>query len=313
MDVLEAKRRTCRDLARVIVCVVLISAVCWAAVMSLEAASPSRRLTVMATPHVAHIRKRRAEKQSSAPASTMKTVAAAVGAQMRNPAESTSRPRVDRPPRGQGAAGGGHEVAKRKRAYFQEHWHPGTDAGADCARMHRTGPPGDGGKMICLDAVPAPSEPCFVLSVGVGGLPGRPPDFRFALALHEQMPHCRIHVYDGTNFGRGVITNAPPFVHLFPENFTPETWQRYKQKRVDMFKIDCEGCEFNCIPPMLANVDVDLIMVEVHPFRDIQTIDRFMKTLTTKHGIYYREPNIQHTDGTCIEFALRRRNQKQDQ
>ena len=36
-------------------------------------------------------------------------------------------------------------------------------------------------------------------------------------------------------------------------------------------------------------------------------VDEFMRGLNRTHGIFYREPNIMHSDGTCIEFALRRR------
>ena len=58
------------------------------------------------------------------------------------------------------------------REYWQSHWNMGTREGLDCAKMRRVGPLGDGGKVLCFDAVPGPSEPCFVLSVGVGGLVG---------------------------------------------------------------------------------------------------------------------------------------------
>ena len=36
-------------------------------------------------------------------------------------------------------------------------------------------------------------------------------------------------------------------------------------------------------------------------------VEKLMRAINKTHGIYYREPNIQHSDGTCIEFALRRR------
>jgi hypothetical protein len=203
---------------------------------------------------------------------------------------------------------GSHLVPRlNMREYFQGHWNPGTDVGADCARMRRVGPSGDGGKMVCFDAVPKAGEECFVLSVGVGGPPGQPPDFRFEIDLHRRLPHCKIDVYDGTNFGRGAIRNAPHFVNFHAENFSPTTWKRYAGRRIDMFKIDCEGCEFADVPPFLAHVPTEQLMVEVHGNKSPHQVHKLMSELNATHGIFYREPNIQHSDGTCIEFALRRR------
>ena len=198
-------------------------------------------------------------------------------------------------------------VAVNMREYFQGHWNVGTYEGMDCAQMRRVGADGDGGKVVCWDAVPAPSEPCFVLSVGVGGAPGAPPDFSFERDLHRRLPHCTMDVYDGTNFGRGPITNAPKYVNFFPQNFQPTTWQKYQGRRVDIFKIDCEGCEFESIAPFIDNVHTEQLLFEIHGGGRHKQVEQLMRSLNKTLGIYYREPNIQFSDGTCIEFALRRR------
>ena len=66
------------------------------------------------------------------------------------------------------------------RSYLQKNWHPGISGAMDCGLVRRIGPAGDGGKAICLDSFPSGvNDPCFVLSVGVGGLPNQPPDFGF--------------------------------------------------------------------------------------------------------------------------------------
>ena len=174
--------------------------------------------------------------------------------------------------------------------------------------MRRVGPSGDGGKMVCFDAAPALEEPCLIVSVGVGGDAAKPADFRFEHDLHRRLGNCSIDVFDGTNFGRGAIRNAPPFVRFFPENFTPHTWQRYRGRRVDIFKIDCEGCEFSgSVTDFLKHVPTEQLLIEVHGGNRHDDVKKLMTTLNTSHGIFYREPNIQHSDGTCIEFALRRR------
>ena len=55
------------------------------------------------------------------------------------------------------------------RRYFQREWNAGTAAALDCARVKRVGDRGDGGKLVCLDAMPPPTTPCRVVSVGAGG------------------------------------------------------------------------------------------------------------------------------------------------
>ena len=196
------------------------------------------------------------------------------------------------------------------RAYFQSHWNPGTDEGTNCANRVRFGPGGDGGKLVCLDVLSLQAD-CFVLSVGVGGAPDQPPDFRFETDFHRHFPNCAIHVYDGTNFGRGRITGAPEFLTFFPENFTPLTGARYRGKRIDLFKIDCEGCEFTTIRPLLQLAHVVQINMELHGQNTnpsvMEEVELLMTTINKTHGIFNKEPNIEHSDGTCIEFAFLRR------
>jgi hypothetical protein len=200
-----------------------------------------------------------------------------------------------------------HGMGSMLRSYLQGNWNPGTNEGADCAHMRRIGPNGDGGKMVCFDILPKVYEECFVLSVGVGGPPGQPPDFRFEIDLHKHLPHCKIDVYDGTNFGRGAIRNAPDFVNFFAENFSPSTWKRYLGRSVNILKIDCEGCEFFSVPAFISNVNTEQLMLEVHGRLAPELIHDFMSNLNKTHGIFYREPNIEFSDGTCIEFAFRKR------
>ncbi|KAL1498733.1 hypothetical protein AB1Y20_014043 [Prymnesium parvum] len=193
------------------------------------------------------------------------------------------------------------------REYFQSNWNVGTPAGADCGRIRRVGPAGDGGKNVCFDALPPPSEPCFVLSVGVGSNVGQPSDFRFEIDLHRRLPHCTFHVYDGTNFNRGPILDAPDFVTFFPKDFSSTVWRSYAGRHIDIFKIDCEGCEFNSFEPYENMANVEQLLVEVHGFKGHADVEHLMTELNKTHGIFYREPNIQFTDGTCIEFAFRNR------
>ena len=80
-------------------------------------------------------------------------------------------------------------------------------------------------------------EPCLVLSVGSGH------DFSWESAVHAQWPHCSIHVFDGTNFGRGVPRNVPGFVRFHAQNFGSRPTREIERviagaTRVHVLKID---------------------------------------------------------------------------
>jgi len=183
-------------------------------------------------------------------------------------------------------------------AYFQRSWHAGTDEGVDCATLRRVGPRGDGGKALCLDG--GLDARGLVVSVGVGN------DWGFETALHRLCPTCPIEVFDGTNFGFGPA-RPPAFVDFHDEDFTPETWRRFVGRRVEVLKIDCEGCEFSSLPPFVERLSPRLILVEIHGNGHEDEADALLRKLNTTHGIYYREPNMEFTDGGCIEFAMKRR------
>ena len=235
--------------------------------------------------------------------------------------------------------------------YFQANWYPRTEDGADCAQMRRLGPRGGGGKMLCLDVIPRPEEPCRVVSVDTGS------NFGFEIALHERYPRCEIdvrcfraeqsstpplyptlhpqprtprssththiqhlpnslmggrQVYDGASFGREPVRHVPSFISFHPLNFRSRTWARFSGLRVDLLKINCEGCEFAAVPPFVQHVCPEQLMIDVHGtsnsgsdrHRQVQVL---LTTLNRTHAIFYREPSMQHTDSTCIGFAMRRR------
>jgi len=128
------------------------------------------------------------------------------------------------------------------RAYFQRSWNTATAEGYDCTRPRRFGPSGDGGKVVCLDAMPPAAEPCFMLSIGYGS------DAGFEHALHAAHPRCTVELWDGTVAPREQL---PGWLTFHGRNFEKGSWRRYRGRRVDILKIDCEGCEYSVLEPLV--------------------------------------------------------------
>ena len=210
-----------------------------------------------------------------------------------------------------------HHSRTDARRFYQANWHP--EVG--CAHPLRLGNAGDGGKVLCsASALTAPD--CLVVSIGSHG------DYSFEQDVHALAPHCHIHTYDGTLKEWGV-KRAPSYVTLFVRNMTATTYREYADQRVAVLKMDCEGCEFDSLLPWVAHVCTDSILLEIHtchvnqlsrgeegahkPFAwgsDALVIAQsasLLAELNRTHAIYSKEPNIEWSDGTCIELGWQRR------
>ena len=155
--------------------------------------------------------------------------------------------------------------------------------------------------------MPSPSTPCYVLSIGHGN------DWSFEEDVLRQYPHCKIDVFDGTNYGAGPPAHVPAGVTFVPKNFDRHTVPLHQTTRkiIDVLKVDCEGCELDELLPFLETVwCVRQLQFEVHPLRGMASIlkvDALMLGLNRTFGIINKEPNIQSSDGSYTEFAMRRR------
>jgi hypothetical protein len=81
----------------------------------------------------------------------------------------------------------------------------------------------------------------------------------------------------------------------------------HNNRVIDIFKIDCEGCEWTTISDWFtADVTLRQILVETHKSDVIKT-PRFFDTLyENDYVIFHKEPNIAWSSGwnMAVEFAL---------
>jgi hypothetical protein len=200
------------------------------------------------------------------------------------------------------------EVSQQE--WFQDNYEPELS----CRQEVRIGRKGDGGKWVCDPHRIAKKSECLVYSVGSAGNAA----FEAAL-LKEVSPECEIHVFDFDDFAQTTAeqTGHSKTVFYHQWGLSGQTGGRYKSfkdtvaelghinRTIDIFKIDCEGCEFDTFRAWLdAPVVIQQILVEVHGTGD--RAHDFFKTLQeTGYAIFHKEPNIQYqTHGMCVEYCF---------
>eukprot|EP00961_Rhodomonas_salina_P291782 3932316-Rhodomonas_salina.1 len=218
------------------------------------------------------------------------------------------------------------------RSFYQGNWEPNWS----CGYEKRIGKTGDGGKWVCdpfrITNKPADEE-CVILSVGSEN------DFSFEAEVHKVNPRCIIHTFDHTITPR----NVPPYVifhkwglgktdtkviRTFPSILKElGLWN----KKIDLLKIDCEGCEFAVLDQFFWNEGFfRQVLIELHfnkatqfsrplssypnrgnmpahyPRQDIVQKNHEIFNQFRDHGyvITHKEPNIQFAGGDCVEFTF---------
>lgn len=197
-----------------------------------------------------------------------------------------------------------------------------------CEADVRVGPSdinlGDGPKFVCAPDTLQNAQDCLVYSIGSNY------DFQFEEGLRKHGPNCEFHTFDGTlNLAEEAL---PPGledknIHFHHWNLasksglTEEGWTRksigdvlkklgHIKRRIDVFKIDCEGCEYEVLPE-LANyiksgkIQVDQIQVEMHG-TDAASVQRVFQSLrSADFAVFHKESNHWGCDGyLCVEFSL---------
>ena len=79
----------------------------------------------------------------------------------------------------------------------------------------------------------------------------------------------------------------------------------HEGRTIDIFKIDCEGCEWYSYKDWVQDpaVDIRQIQVEVHDTPDL-VHDFFQSIHNANFAMFHKEPNIQWAAGNCVEFAF---------
>lgn len=200
------------------------------------------------------------------------------------------------------------DTCSRGAEWFQVHYEPSFH----CELEQRIGMMGDGGKWVCDPSTIArragSGDPCLVYSVGSNG------DFSFEEAVLSQISSsCEVHTFDPMAAG---VWTPPAHVTYHSVALGQEPPAKplsqivqelgHAGRRIDLFKIDCEGCEWSTYEGWLGSgVDIRQILVEMHWRNNPQVVHKMFEFLG-KHGyvVFNKEPNTLGCGGECIEYAF---------
>lgn len=213
--------------------------------------------------------------------------------------------------------------------FYQENYEPNFS----CPFERRMGNNGDGGKWICdphrLKRIAKETGSCLIYSVGSNG------DFSFEVAVQRYLDDgklCEIHIFDMGNFEREMPENLNLHYHMWGltkgANEKIENGKLVKEvkpgqefyslaesvkllghegrRAIDLFKIDCEGCEWTTFKdwtgPSIPRIQQ--ILVENHRTNG-NTVNFYNELMNNGYVIYHKEPNIlKYCKGDCIEYAF---------
>jgi len=195
------------------------------------------------------------------------------------------------------------------RIFFQYNWEPSWSCGFE----QRIGNIGDGGKWVCDAYLISEASECNILSVGSNN------DWSFEMSMHELNPRCKIHTFDHTSGSAG----KPEYVKFYAiglgsvDKGNVRTMDGIlkiaglENKTVDIFKIDCEGCEFDVYSEFTKGF-IRQVLVEIHmqtkiTHREITTVqanNMFEHMQQNGYVIFHKEPNTSGCSGDCIEYGF---------
>ena len=186
------------------------------------------------------------------------------------------------------------------KTFFQYNWEPTLS----CAFEQRIGRKGDGGKWVCDAYKIAEADECNVVSIGSNN------DWSFEEAVHQLNPRCKIFTFDHTVEGVG----CPSYVTFHKIGIGDRDSGPFltvgsalrkvglENKMIDLFKIDCEGCEKRIFPGLLKPF-LRQILIEVHSAN--WGVNGFFEAMTEAgYVIFHKEPNTWGSGGECAEYSF---------
>ena len=175
-----------------------------------------------------------------------------------------------------------------------------------CQHEMRLGGLGDGPKWVC-DPHRIAKDDCLVYSIGSYN------NFDFEESvLRDISKNCEIHTFD-PNVGMSP-SNKPAGVHFHPWGLAQKTRGKMKSlkdivsalghehRQIDIFKIDCEGCEWSTFPAWLEVPNIRQIQAELH--KSPKGFDLLSAMFKKNFVIFHKEPNTYGCKGDCIEYAF---------
>jgi hypothetical protein len=80
-----------------------------------------------------------------------------------------------------------------------------------------------------------------------------------------------------------------------------------ERESIDIFKIDCESCEWDTFEEWLDTTSMprlQQILVELHRSPPTKVLPFFNALRQNGYTTFHKEPNIQHSQGNCIEYGF---------
>jgi len=196
---------------------------------------------------------------------------------------------------------------------------------------------GDGPKFVCgIDRIvekAKANKDCLIYSVGSNN----EIDFEVAVTSTMGAGNCEVHTFDPTvrpdtfvgndyatfhdwGFGEDGVKKDVNHGQRGHFNFTEmslvtamKKLDHYGKRKIDIFKIDCEGCEFVAMTEAFqaisrGEIQVDQVQIEIHAPRDgyFPLIKRMMEAADAANmRVFHKEGNSWGCSGwKCVEYAF---------